>query len=179
MQRIALAIVVSAIGVSAAGCGGPTFATREFRIPSSSMEPTLNCAMPAPGCLSTASDHVIVDVGKSVQRGDIIALQTPPSAAAECGEGGIFVKRIIGLPGETLSEDDKGFISGDGRRLNETYVSARARALDTGHYHQHWTVPAGQYFVVGDNRSESCDSRQWGGVPRRNIIGPAVQIVRG
>ena len=96
-----------------------------------------------------------------------------------CGEGGIFVKRIVGLPGETLSEDTHGFISVDGKRLNEPYVSARARAFDTSYRDRQWKVVAGDYFAIGDNRSESCDSRAWGGVPRGNVIGPVVKIVRG
>ena len=143
------------------------------------MEPTLHCAKPGFGCHGSAEDHVLVQPGKAVKRGDLIIFQTPPAAATTCGEGGLFVKRIVGMPGETVSEDDHGFISIDGKRLAERYVPAKARELDNGHFHQHWTVPVGDYFVLGDNRSMSCDSRNWGGLPRRDIIGPVVKILRG
>ncbi len=117
--------------------------------------------------------------GKAVKRGDIVAFNTPPRAESECGEGGIFLKRIVGLPGETVSEDGHGFILVDGKRLDEPYISSASRALDTAFLGRHWKVPAGDYFVLGDNRSESCDSRLWGGVPRHDIIGPVVKIERG
>jgi len=145
------------------------------------MEPTLNCARgPSnPGCLGAHADHVIVDVGKPVKRGDIIVFRTPRNAAMECGVGGLFVKRIVGLPGETVSEDSRSFIDLNGKRLSEPYVSTAARQVDLGHRGQDWKVPKGNYFVMGDNRGESCDSRQWGGVPRKNVIGPVVKIIRG
>ena len=143
------------------------------------MEPTLHCAKPGTGCRGAVEDHVLVQPGKTFGRGDIIIFQTPPKAAVMCGEGGLFVKRIIGLPGETVSEDDSGFFSVDGKRLAEPQISAHVRALDSYHFHEQWKVPAGDYFTIGDNLSESCDSRSWGSVPRRNIIGPVVRIVRG
>jgi signal peptidase I len=176
MRWLCFATLVG-VGLVVAGCGGA--ATKEFTVPSSSMEPTLHCGRPNPGCLSAAADRVDVATGKPVKRGDIIVFQTPKSAVAACGEGGRFIKRVVGLPGDTVAEDGHGFVSVNGKRLAEPYVSTSDRALDTAHLNQHWTVPAGDYFVLGDNRSESCDSRQWGGVPSKNIVGPVVKISRG
>jgi len=178
-MRWSRSVPLVAFGLVLAGCGGTSYKTYDFTVPSSSMEPTLNCGKPGPGCLGAAADQVIADIGKPVKRGDIIVFQTPRAASFACGEGGTFVKRIVGLSGETVSEDGQGFISVNGKRLSEPYVSARARALDSYHFDKHWNVPAGDYFVAGDNRSQSCDSRQWGGVPRTNVIGPVVKIIRG
>jgi signal peptidase I len=154
-----------------------------YRIPSSSMEPTLNCAKgPAfPGCLGNSSDRVLacricLDFGPP-SRGDIVVFNTPSDAATKCGEGGTFVKRVIGLPGDTVREDDNGFIwiRGPGKKefvkLNEPYLSASRRLADSQHFGQKWTVPKGEYFMMGDNRPESCDSRAWGSVPRNKLIG--------
>ncbi len=160
-----------------------------YRIPSSSMEPTLNCAKPATGCLGDSSDRVLacricLDFGPP-SRGDIVVFNTPREAALKCGEGGTFVKRVIGLPGETVREDDKGFIwirgpdSKTWEKLNEPYLSAQARQADSAHFGQTWPtvdgraahIPAGQYFMMGDNRAQSCDSRTWGTVPRNKLIG--------
>ena len=152
-----------------------------YRIPSSSMEPYLNCAKPGQGCLGQSSDRVLacricLDFSNP-SRGDVVVFNTPKEAEVDCGEGGTFVKRIIGLPGETVKESDKGFIYIRGPnskkwvKLNEPYISAQARELDTTYRHEHWYVPPGHYFMMGDNRSESCDSRQWGSVPRHDLIG--------
>ena len=189
MRRSSVVVVLFA-GVLLAGCGGssaktPTHSsipTRLFRIPSSAMEPTLLCATgpEAPGCTGKADDLVVVQLSgaKGLKRGDIAVFRTPPEAAMKCGEGGIFVKRVIGLSGETVREDKHGFIDIDGKQLNEPYISSAARQGDNFHFGVTWHVPQGDYFVMGDSRSESCDSRTWGGVPARNVIGPVTGIVR-
>jgi signal peptidase I len=153
---------------------------RLFTIPSSGMEPTLHCAKgPAfPGCLGKADDRVLVDSGRHVGRGDILVFRTPPEAAVKCGEGGVFVKRVIGLPGDTVHEDANGFIDIDGKRLAEPYLSAPRRLADSQHFGETWHVPQGEYFMLGDNRPESCDSRVWGSVPAHDVIGPVVKIIR-
>jgi signal peptidase I len=160
----------------AGGCGG---GTHTYKIPSSGMEPTLHCARPAPGCLAAEDDRVVVRVGGRVERGDIAVFHTPEEAALRCGEGGLFVKRVIGLPGETIHEDGHGFIDVDGKRLAEPYIRKARRLGDTTFFGRTWHVPPGDYFMLGDNRPQSCDSRVWGGVPKRNVVGPVVKIEHG
>jgi signal peptidase I len=147
------------------------------------MEPTLNCARgpTEPGCLGNSSDRVLacricLDFS-APSRGDIVVFNTPTEAALKCGEGGTFVKRVIGLPGETVQETDNGFIRIRGpnsktwTQLKEPYISAQARLADTAHFGQTWHVQPDSYFMMGDNRSQSCDSRTWGSVPRNKLIG--------
>jgi signal peptidase I len=159
---------------------------KPYRIPSSSMEKTLHCARPAPGCEASTSDRVLVnrlayDFG-SPQRGQIVVFKAP-ERANDCagGDGGsIFVKRLIGLPRETVREDDHGFIwirrpgDKDWTKLAEPYLSSATRRADTGRFGHIWRVPSGDYFMVGDNRANSCDSRSWGSVPRSSLIGPVI-----
>ncbi|MBV8081260.1 MAG: signal peptidase I [Actinobacteria bacterium] len=153
-----------------------------YRIPSSSMEPTLHCARPGLGCEASFSDRVLAcrfcyDIW-GPKRGDIIVFKTPPAAALACGAGGTFVKRLIGLPGDTVFEDAHGYIWINGKQLNEPYVQADRRIQDVQQnpdYRNHkWVVAPGHYFFMGDNRGESCDSRKWGSVPRGNLIGKVI-----
>ena len=153
--------------------------THTYEIPSSAMEPTLHCAKGPPGCLGTADDHVVVQIGAMVKQGDIVVFKTPPETAVKCGTSGLFVKRVIGLPSETVHEDAHGRIDIDGTRLSEPYIRRARRLEDTQFSGKTWHVPRGDYFVLGDNRPASCDSRVWGGVPKKNISGPVVKIIRG
>jgi signal peptidase I len=151
---------------------------KPFRIPSSSMEPTLHCARPALGCEAWSSDRVIACEicyrFSAPERGQIVVFHAPAAARA-CRDAspGIFVKRLIGLPGETVYEDAHAQIWIDGRRLSEPYVTQTSRKADE-YRRQTWRIPTGSYFMLGDNRGGSCDSRVWGAVPRSSLIGPVV-----
>ena len=93
-----------------------------YRIPSSSMEPTLHCARPTAGCEARFSDRVLANRFiyrfRDPKRGEIIVFKTPPEAKVRCGAGGTFVKRLIGLPGEVVSERD-GYVYINSHRLDE------------------------------------------------------------
>jgi signal peptidase I len=149
---------------------------KPYRIPSSSMERTLHCARPGDFCEGRFNDRVIANrlayrFGDP-QRGQIVVFKAP-AEAQRCGRGdggSTYVKRIIGLPGELVSERD-GTIYIDGERLVEPYVHPSLR----GHKADNWPrVAPGHYFVLGDNRTHSCDSRTWGTVPRSSLIGPVM-----
>jgi len=159
---------------------------KPYRIPTSSMEKTLHCARPGSGCEASTSDRVLVnrlayDFG-SPQRGQIVVFTAPPKANL-CGPGEAgttFVKRLIGLPGETVREDDMGFIwtqspgASTWTKLHEPYLASRSRLGDSKHFGHTWRVPEGDYFLLGDNRPDSCDSRVWGSVPRSALVGPVI-----
>jgi signal peptidase I len=179
--RVTLDWILTIVGAILIVLALKAWVVNPYRIPSSSMEPTLNCAKGPIGCLGDSSDRVLacricLDFGPP-SRGDIVVFNTPSEAALKCGEGGTFVKRVIGLPGETVQEDDNGFIfirgpgSSKSVKLNEPYLTAQRRLADSAHFGQSWKVPKGQYFMMGDNRSQSCDSRTWGSVPRNKLIG--------
>ena len=153
-----------------------TFVVQAFKIPSGSMEPTL-----------LIGDHIFVNKFiygikipflqktlipiKNPSRGDIIVFIFPKDESKD------FIKRLIGLPGERI-EIKGGEIFIDGKRLDDPYG-------DYGDSFEDWsnpgktclfctaTVPEGHYFVMGDNRNNSEDSRYWGFVPADSIKGKA------
>jgi signal peptidase I len=146
------------------------FGTPKYGVPSSNMEPTLRCARPVVGCSGESSDRIAVRrylPGEDPRRGDVVAFDSPRGTLENCGAEGVFVKRVVGLPGETVAQRGRVVLI-DGEPLDEPYVSARNAEEGA------WAVPADHYFVLGDNRPNSCDSRRWGAVPRDDVIGKVV-----
>ena len=179
--RVALDWVVTIAGAIAIVLAIKAWVVNPYRIPSSSMEPTLHCARPAAGCEASTSDRVLANRFiyhfRSPSRGEIVVFKTPKLALEACGSQGTFVKRLIGLPGEVW-EERSGFVYINGKKLNEPYVKADRRdhdsygLMDIPPRHTYTRIPKNYYLMMGDNRSSSCDSRRWGLVPRKNLIGP-------
>ena len=158
------------------------FVVNPYRIPSSSMESTLHCSQPAVGCETRSagpidlSDRVLANRFlyriRDPRRGEIIVFRTPPEAQIRCGAGGTFVKRLVGLPGDTVEvrlRDGDGYVYINGKPLREPYIEkSRRSAIET---YPSTKIKPGNYFMMGDNRAQSCDSRLWGTVPRANLIG--------
>lgn len=124
-----------------------------FRIPSASMAPTLR-----------TGDHVVVDklafrIGDA-HRGQIAVLREP-------GSGDLLLKRIVAVAGDVVGIED-GVLVVNRRRPVEPY--ADPASIDS-EYFGPVTVPAGAVFVLGDNRSNSVDSRDFGVVPVTNLVG--------
>jgi signal peptidase I len=147
-----------------------TFVVQTFFIPSGSMEPTLH-----------VGDRIIVDKLSydlhGVDRGDIVVFSRPP--AENCGgpEVNDLVKRVIGLPGDVISVSG-GHVYVDGKRLDESWLPADEQGRTapgptggTSNLASPYKVPANAYFVMGDNRENSCDSRYWGPVTKSLIVG--------
>jgi len=108
-------------------------------------------------------DRIVVDhlsyLLSDVQRGDIVVLEYPLDPSLD------YIKRVVGLPGDDVLVDGRG-VRVNGALLDEPYACALdpRTSLRT-------TVPPGAYFVLGDNRPHSSDSREFGLVPRENIVG--------
>ncbi len=98
-----------------------------------------------------------------VKRGDIIVFHFPMNPQEE------LIKRVIGLPGDRVTvQDHQVYVNG--QALNEPYLA------QTPLYQGEWTVTDGHYFVLGDNRNNSNDSKDWGLLPAENVIGKAILI---
>ncbi len=137
-----------------------TFVAEARYIPSSSMEPTLQI-----------NDRLIIEkVGyhfQDPQRGDIVVFR-PTQALRQKDFKEAFIKRVIGVPGDTIKVHN-GVVYVNDQPLKENYI-AQKPDYEFGPV----TVPSGQYLVLGDNRNNSYDSHYWGFVPKENLIGRAM-----
>ena len=100
------------------------------------------------------------------QRGDVIVFRFPKDTSRD------YVKRVIGLPGDTVSVTAQGVVSVNGVALTEPYTNDNLNIYGP----ETVKLKPGQYFVLGDNRGDSSDSRDWGPVPRSDIIGAAALV---
>lgn len=101
-------------------------------------------------------------------KGDVIVFKAPQNPDFD------YIKRIIGTPGDTVTIKD-GYVYVNGQELHENYIKSETIVLPGQYLKEGQSLKLGgdEYFVLGDNRSHSSDSRQWGTVPRKDIIGRA------
>ena len=138
-----------------------TYVMQTFLIPSPSMEPTLYSGN------RILVDKLSVDFG-TINVGDIVVFKAPPDVAKICSDPVVdLVKRVIGLPGDVLTTKGNT-IYRNGHKLDQKWSIYPAIGVNPIN---NVTVPKGQYFMMGDNHANSCDSRLWGTVPRSDIIG--------
>jgi signal peptidase I len=157
-QKSAIRLIVEPLAIAMLLALGVRGAMRLYVIPSSSMAPTL-----VPG------DHIVVTpyrFSSKPKRGDVIVFRSTRNADE------LMIKRVIGTPGD-LVETRAGRVIVSGHALPEPYVVAQAT---TGSISPQ-IIPANCYFVLGDNRADSLDSRSWGVLPQDFVIGKARLIL--
>jgi signal peptidase I len=161
-----------------------TWAFQAFKIPSGSMKPTLLIgdhllvSKSAYGVKLPFSDRVLIPLGQP-QRGEIIVFRFPEDRDKD------FIKRVIGLPGDVLEVRNK-MVYINGQHLEDPWAHYSDRiilppGIQPRDNFGPVTVPADTYFVMGDNRDQSYDSRFWFGgkggfVPKADILGKAMII---
>lgn len=130
------------------------FAIQSYHVEGQSMQPGL-----------VTNEYVVVNKAlylfQAPERGDVIVFHFPRNTSVD------FIKRIIGIPGDTVRMDST-HVWVNGVLLNEPYISAPSNPVA-----REWKVPPNDYFVMGDNRPESDDSRYWDFVPKNEIVGKA------
>ena len=145
------------------------FAFQTFWIPSSSMVPTLG-----------VYDRIVVQKAfftwRDVHEGDIVVFRHPPLDHCPGPQGADLVKRVIALPGQTIySAGNSIYING--RRLAEPYLPHNDPLGQRIASRQHpYRVPRGEFYMLGDNRAFSCDSRYWGPIKGSTIVGKVVLV---
>jgi len=162
--RSVLGWVVFVAAVLLISTAARAYAVQTYFVPSASMTPTL-----MPG------DRIVVDkLASTIHRGDIVVFHNVP---ADQGGPAVLVKRVIGLPGETISSvGSTVFING--KPLSEPWLPALAGDCSQSSEHIKMTkIHPDHYFVMGDCRGDSDDSRYWGTVPGSSIIGKVDVVI--
>ena len=147
------------------------FAFQIFWIPSSSMVPTLG-----------VYDRIVVQKAfftwRDVREGDIVVFRHPPLDHCGGPQVGDLVKRVIALPGQTIYSSGNS-IYVNGQLLAEPYLPhddpLGPPVPDASSQHP-YRVPPGEFYMLGDNRADSCDSRYWGPVKGSSIVGKVVLV---
>jgi signal peptidase I len=162
-------VIVAVVVIVLAAVALRTYVVSPYYIPSASMETTLH------GCSGCNNDHVLVNKLSyklhGIHRGDVVVFHRPTNWQVP---DKILIKRVIGLPGDVVSAR-AGVVYINGDQLAEPYVDLEC-AQGTQSLAQA-TVPAGDVFVLGDNRCDSADSRTFGPVPKSDVIGRAFLII--
>ncbi|HWG01806.1 MAG TPA: signal peptidase I [Trebonia sp.] len=148
-----------------------TFAFQTFDIPSASMVPTLG-----------VHDRILVRKAfftwHDVREGDIVVFSHPPLDRCPGPRNDDLVKRVIALPGQTIySAGDSIYVNG--RRLAEPYLPRHdplGPPIPDASSRHPYRVPPGEFYVLGDNRAISCDSRYWGPIKGSSIVGKVVLV---
>ena len=140
-----------------------SFVVQPYYIPSGSMEPTLKIGDKV--LVNKLSYHL-----HGVHRGDVVVFKKPPNDYTPDIKD--LIKRVIGLPQETISAQN-GHVFINGRQLNEPWLPKGVVTSDFAPVH----IPSGDYFVMGDNRGNSADSRVIGPIAGNLIVGRAFLIV--
>ncbi len=137
-----------------------TYAFESYFIPSGSMEPTLQIGD------RVMVDKLAVDFG-TINIGDVIVFKSPGAVATVCGDTvPDLVKRVVALPGDTINSiGNRIYVNDKPLKEDWTHNEPLGRPIPTT------VVPTGDYYVLGDNHPNSCDSRYWGFVPRSSIVG--------
>jgi signal peptidase I len=152
-------VLLVALGLAV---GLRTFVLQTYSIPSGSMIPTL-----------MIGDRILVNKLSyhlhAVHRGDIVVFRRPPNEDCAGAPVPDLVKRVIGLPDETIS-DRNGTVYINGKALDQTWLPKHTSTTFTGTFAP-VKIAANHYFVMGDDRTNSCDSRDWGTVPSSYIVG--------
>jgi signal peptidase I len=115
---------------------------------------------------------LVLKLGYTITRGSILVFKQPPNDLSDFQHEDL-VKRVIGLPGETISSVGSTVYI-NGKPLAEPWLP---KGTVLGQAIRQQKIPAGDYFMMGDNRDESDDSRDWGVLPGRLIVGKVLVVV--
>ena len=172
-------LIETAIGLAIAvviALGVRTFVFQAYFIPSGSMEPTLQ-----------VGDRILVDKFDfnfhSIHQNDIVVFRTPPAARRDSAtEDGDLVKRVVATGGQWIrSQGDEVLVKNPNstkwHALPESYFRDNGKNTPLGQPIVRYEVPRNDFYVLGDNRTVSCDSRVWGPLPGSDVVGRVVAVV--